>query len=56
LKHDPKRYRSLAGAARAAMASHNVSEAQTYCAAMVAMADPKSSRESLSEVRAYVAV
>jgi hypothetical protein len=35
LKHDPKRYRSLAGAARAAMASHNVSEAHVWTAAWV---------------------
>jgi tetratricopeptide (TPR) repeat protein len=55
LKHDPKRYRSFAGAARAAVASHNAAEAQTYYAAMVAMSDPKSSRESLTEARTYLA-
>ena len=55
LKPDPKRYRSFVGAARAAVASHNASEAHTYYAALVAMSDPKSSREGLTEAQAYLA-
>jgi hypothetical protein len=55
LKRDPKRFRSFAGAARAAVASNKASEAQTYYASIVGMVDSKSSRDALAEASAFLA-
>jgi tetratricopeptide (TPR) repeat protein len=55
LVNDPKRLRSLDGAARAALAAGNADKARDYYNRMVEMADPGSDRPELVAARAFVA-
>jgi tetratricopeptide (TPR) repeat protein len=55
LVNDPKRLRSLDGAARAALAAGNADKARDYYSRMVEMADPGSDRPELVAARAFVA-
>lgn len=55
LVNDPKRLRSLDGAARAALAAGNPDNARDYYSRMVQMADPGSDRPELVAARAFVA-
>jgi tetratricopeptide (TPR) repeat protein len=55
LVNDPKRLRSLDGAARAALAAGNADKARDYYARVVAMADEASMRPELINARAYLA-
>jgi hypothetical protein len=52
---DPKRLRSLDGAARAALAVGNAEKARDYYSRMVEMADTGSDRPELVKARAYIA-
>jgi tetratricopeptide (TPR) repeat protein len=54
LVNDPKRLRSLEGAARAALAAGNPDKAHEYYARMVTMTDAASTRPGLIEARAYL--
>jgi hypothetical protein len=55
LVNDPKRLRSLDGAARAAFAAGNRDKARDYYSRMVEMADTGSDRSELGTARAFVA-
>jgi hypothetical protein len=55
LVDDPKRFRSLDGAGRAAAASGNADKARDYFGRMVEMADADSARPELVKARGYLA-
>jgi hypothetical protein len=52
---DPKRLRSLDGAAQAALAAGNAIKARDYFSRQVEMADPNSVRPELIKAREYLA-
>ena len=53
--NDPKRFRSLSGAARAAVAAGDADKAGSYYRRMIEMTDANSQRPDIVSARAYLA-